>query len=55
MAVQKREDNKNGLNMRNYAEILRVRNWHPSASILPMRITEELTEILTDFKKKPQQ
>lgn len=52
MAVQKREDNKKRPEHEKYAEILRVRIGTRLPVYLPMRITEELTEILTDFKEK---
>jgi len=52
MALNKKEDNKYRKEGEKYAEMLRVRLGTRLPVYLPQRITEELIEILTEFKEK---
>ncbi len=52
MAVRKREANKIRPDGKKYAEIVRVRIGSRLPVYLPQRITDDLVEILTAFKKK---
>ncbi len=52
MALQKKEENKNRKNGEKYAEIVRVRLGTRLPVYLPQRITNELIEILLEFRKK---
>ncbi|MFW6094884.1 MAG: KamA family radical SAM protein [Bacteroidota bacterium] len=52
MAKQKKEDNKNRPEGEKYAEMLRVRLGTRLPIYLPQRVTDELIEILTEFKTK---
>jgi len=52
MAKKKIEDNKKRNNGNKYAEMIRVRLGTRLPAYLPQRITPELIEILTDFRKK---
>jgi len=52
MARQKQEDNRSRPNGQKYAEMLRVRLGTRLPIYLPQRISEELIQILSDFKKK---
>ena len=52
MARQKREDNRSRPDGQKYAEMLRVRLGTRLPIYLPQRISEELIQILSDFKKK---
>jgi len=52
MALQKKEDNKERPEGKKYAEMLRVRLGTRLPIYLPQRITDELIDILTKFKKK---
>jgi lysine 2,3-aminomutase len=51
MAYRKKEDNKNRKNGEKYAEIVRVRLGTRLPVYLPQRITNELIEILLEFRK----
>ena len=52
MAIRKIEANKNRADGEKYAEIVRIRLGTRMPVYLPMRITEELVSILSEFKKK---
>ena len=52
MASRKKEANKKRINGEKYAEIVRVRLGTRLPVYLPQRITPELTDILSDFRKK---
>ncbi|MFO7938326.1 MAG: KamA family protein [Bacteroidales bacterium] len=55
MALNKKEDNRYRKEGEKYAELLRVRLGTRLPVYLPQRITEELIEILADFKEKASQ
>lgn len=54
MAKRKKQENKNRRDKEKYAEILRVRIGTRLPVYIPQRITPELIQILSDFKKKAQ-